>query len=290
MWNRFLKLQREGVVNGATIQVNYKKLGYDAVETLLLDIEPSRIEHLSRYVKAKVPEAFGPFLTASKYNVRIVVPLKSMSSFAQVKEDLTRKPGVSEVASSIWTGVWFTPENLSLIPVKPYTAENVNNDPFDADKIDLRLIDELAKNSRISFRALAGLLGVSIDTVARRYRKLRKEGVIASRIQIDPNKLGYSALANFYMKITPHYEIDSIINEILHYPDVFYAMRFRGDFSVGVMLIVKKVQDILDMGNRIIQIPGVKRTETVLSSVSEKWPLPRTYSSTLGRNDLFLPV
>jgi len=287
VWNRYKKMTKAGIITGATAQINYKRLGYDAVGTILLDVEPAQLEHVSEYIKARVPDAFGPFLSASRYNLRAVVPLKTISELGKIKDELSRKLAIAEIGSSLWTDVWFTPENLSLIPVRPIEAmdkKSNGNGVFDADEIDLHIIRELTEDGRISFRAVAIQLGISVDTVARRYQKLKEESVIVSRIQINPMKIGYSALAIFYLRIMPQYDVNAVIREIFPTPDVFYIMKCSGDFNVGVMLMVKSIQDMLKTGDRITRIAGVKRIETVVSRVTEKWPLPRTYTSTFGRN------
>ncbi|MGA2385294.1 MAG: AsnC family transcriptional regulator [Candidatus Bathyarchaeia archaeon] len=286
VWSRYRKMKYEGVITGATVQINFKRLGYDAVGTLLLDVEPSQLEQDSKYIEANVPEVFGPFLSASRYSLRAVVALKTISELGKIKDDLRRKLCIEEISSSIWTDVWFIPENLTLLPIQPVDAnkKSVDNRVFDADEIDLHLISALAKDSRLSFRTMAEQLGVSIDTVARRCQKLNEESVIMSRIQVNPFKIGYSALANFYLRILPQYEVDTIIREIFPTPDVFYLMKCNGDFNICAMLMVKNVQDMLETGDRITRIPGVKRLETVPGPLTEKWPLPRTYTSTFARD------
>ena len=287
VWSRYLKMKRAGAITGATVQVNYKKLGYDALGTLLLDIELSQLEKLNKYVRAQIPDAFGPVLAATKYNAILVMPIRNISELGKIKEDLSRKITVAEINSSLWTDVWFVPENLTLIPVRPvrtYGPESAGSSVFHADETDLTLIEAFAKDSRTSFRALARQLDVSIDTVARRYRRLMKENVIVPRITIDPKKIGYSALAHSYLKITAKHNMDAILNEILQCSDVFYVMRFRGDNSVGAMFMVKNIQDMFEKEEHIARIEGVKRIETVVSQVTEKWPLPRTYTSVVGRN------
>lgn len=285
-WTRYKKMVEAGIIVGATVQINYKKLGYDAVGTLLLDVEPSQLEQVSSYIKDRIPDVFGPFLSASRYNLRAVVTLKTLSELGNIKEELRRKTVIAEINSSLWTDVWFTPENLSLIPIRPTELthkESTDSDIFDADEIDLQLISELAKDSRMSFRAMAKQLGVSIDTIARRYEKLNEENIIVSRIQINPSKIGYSATAHFYLRVMPQYQVDAIIAEILPIPDIFYVMKCKGDYNIGAMLMVKNVQDILRTGDYLGKIKGTKRIETVTNAIADKWPLPRTYTSTLGR-------
>lgn len=287
VWNRYKNLTKRGIINGATIQINYKKLGYDAVGILLIDVDQSQIEQVSTYIKARLPNAFGPFLSASHYNLRAVVPLKTINELGQIKEELRKKAGITELDSSIWTDIWLTPENLSLIPNLAPELSNKKatyNSIFDADKIDTHMINELANDSRMSFVVLAKQLGISVDTVARRYENMREEGVIVSRIQIDPMKIGYHALAHFQLRTAPSHDVDNIINEIFPIPDVFYIMKCRGETNIGVVLMVKSIQDMLRKGDCITGIRGLKSRETVVTELTEKWPIPRTYTSTLCKN------
>jgi Lrp/AsnC family transcriptional regulator for asnA, asnC and gidA len=287
VWNRYKNMTKKGIINGATIQINYKKLGYDAVGILLMDVNPSQIDQVSRYVKARLPDAFGPFLSASHYNLRAVVPLKTVNELGKIKEELRKKAGITELDSSIWTDIWLTPENLSLIPNRAPELLNkkaTDDSIFGADKIDTHIINGLANDSRMSFIVLAKQLGISVDTVARRYENLRKEGVIVSRIQIDPVKIGYYALAHYQFGTESGYDVDAIINEIFPVPEVFYIMKCRGDTNIGVVLMVKSIQDMLRKGDYITGIRGLKRRETVVTAITEKWPIARTYTSTLNRN------
>jgi Lrp/AsnC family transcriptional regulator for asnA, asnC and gidA len=286
VWSRYQKMVKAGVITGATVEVNFKRLGYDAVGSIRLEVEPSQVDQISKYIKACLPDAFGPFLTASKYNLRVVVALKTISELGKIKERLCRKVAIEEISSSLWTDVWFTPQNLSLIPIRPIQTmhkKSVGSSIFDADEIDLQLIRELAIDSRVSFRVLAKKLHTSIDTVARRYQKLKEESVIASRIQIDLTKIGYSALANFSFRVLPQHDVNEILSEIIPMADVFYTMKCSGDFNIGVMLMIKSIGDMFETGDRITRIPGVMRIETAIGPVTEKWPLPRTYSSSLVR-------
>jgi len=287
VWSRYKNMTKAGIIKGATVEINYKGLGYDSVGTIRMEVEPPQIEKVSRFIKARVPDVFGPFSTASRYNLRAVMALRNISDLGKIKEELTSKLGITKISSALWTDIWFTPENLSLIPVRPTEVTNKKsaaNSAFDVYGLDLKLIRELAKDSRISFRSLAKKLDVSVDTVARRYERLKENRVVVSRVQIDPTKIGYHALVNFYLRVMPHYDLDAVIREILQVQDVFYTMKCSGDFHVGLILMAKTIQDILGTGDRITGIPGVKRIETVVSEIYEKWPLPRTYTSMVGKN------
>jgi DNA-binding Lrp family transcriptional regulator len=61
--------------------------------------------------------------------------------------------------------------------------------------VELKLISELMKNSRRSYRELAKAVGVSQPTVSRTLKKLEKEGYIKEYTMIpDFLKLGYQIM------------------------------------------------------------------------------------------------
>ena len=59
------------------------------------------------------------------------------------------------------------------------------------DALDRRLVQALQLDGRMPFSRIAEVLGVSDQTIARRYTKLRTEGVIRVIASIDPSRLGH---------------------------------------------------------------------------------------------------
>lgn len=283
-WNRYKKMTKTGIITGSTIQINYKKLGYDCVATIYLDVDPSQIEQASSILR-RIPNVFGPYSIASKYNLAAIVTLKIMTELGRIKWELKQKMPSLDIRDSIWTDVWFTPENLSLIPVKPCWQQNKTknaDDAFEADETDLMIINELSKNSHGSFRSLAKNLNISTDTIAKRYAKMKENKVLVARIQIDPSKIGYHAIAGFILKINSENNLDNAIREIVRIPDVFYVMKCVGEHNVLVTALVKNVEDMLRTRDLISAIPGVRITSTETDRIWNKWPTARTYTSTLG--------
>jgi DNA-binding Lrp family transcriptional regulator len=58
------------------------------------------------------------------------------------------------------------------------------------DRIDRQIIHALQLRPRVSFSRIAAVIGVSEQTVARRYRRLRGEGVIRVIGLVDPRRIG----------------------------------------------------------------------------------------------------
>jgi DNA-binding Lrp family transcriptional regulator len=290
VWNRYEKMRQNKVITGATVNINYKALGYECVATLLCDADPSKVGEVFN-VLGQIPDVFGPFRSAAKFNVGAIVTLRSMIEFSRIKQALQQKAGVREIATILWTDVWFTPENLSLIPVQPAKAKNDKSFPLptsptdtckvEVDEKDSLIIKELTENSRISFRKLSQKIGVSTDTVGRRYERLKQNNVITARIQIDPAKVGYEASAVFSLRVEPEYNALDIAREIAKISDVFYVMNCVGSYDISVMMMVKTIQDMIRTGEIIATIPGIRRTETVANRLFTQWPGARTYTSTL---------
>ncbi len=60
------------------------------------------------------------------------------------------------------------------------------------DRLDLGIVRALQLAPRVPFRALGDVLGRSEQTVARRYRRLRREGVVRVTAVVSPEALGQS--------------------------------------------------------------------------------------------------
>jgi DNA-binding Lrp family transcriptional regulator len=282
IWTRYELLCKNGVITGSTVQINYKKLGYDAVGQLLLTVEPSKIEEVASYIKVKIPDVFGPIISASRYNVRAIVTLKTLGDLEALKEDLRRKLPITELQCMIWTDVWFKPENLKLLSVKRY--EELNNLTLNSicnlDNTDLEIIRQLVIDSRVAFRTLANRLFLSTDTVTRRYQKLRENYVIVPRIQIDPYKLNYSCSAHYFLRIDKGQDLATVVEKLLEFPDLYYLMRCKGDYQVTAMVAVADLNRVVDTGLRISKIEGLRLLETSINPIPNRFPIARTYTST----------
>ncbi|TNY38595.1 Lrp/AsnC family transcriptional regulator [Thermomonospora catenispora] len=69
------------------------------------------------------------------------------------------------------------------------------------DRIDWRIIDELQRDGRLSFNALARRVNLSPPAVAERVRRLEESGVILGyRARIDPARVGQPLTAFVQMR------------------------------------------------------------------------------------------
>jgi DNA-binding Lrp family transcriptional regulator len=136
------------------------------------------------------------------------------------------------------------------------------------DKIDLAIIDKLTEDARMSFRKIARELGVSPDTVMHRYTALQKEGAIrGSTIVLDPQKIGYQAMAVFVIDTSPTHilprqnnppDSSMILDRLIHMPNIIVAAKSVGDHDLLAISVVMSFEHLIKVRDDIARIPGVK--------------------------------
>jgi len=129
------------------------------------------------------------------------------------------------------------------------------------DEADLRIIETLAKNSRASFRRIAKELGVSTDTVIRRYQRLEKEGEIQPTITVDYVKLGFEALAYFAVRVFAKSDVSKIIEEIAKIPNVTTIMKATGSYDLLLVTCVRSMTHAFKIGEEIEAKSGTSKVD-----------------------------
>lgn len=116
-------------------------------------------------------------------------------------------------------------------------------------------------DSRLTFRKISNDLGVSTDTVIRRYKKLKKRGVFKPIINVDIFKLGYSARVWYMISLMPQINLSSTIDKVAKIEDVIRIIKAVGDYDLLVIAAVKGFKHMYTIGEKLIKIPGVTKIE-----------------------------
>lgn len=129
------------------------------------------------------------------------------------------------------------------------------------EKIDLKIIKKLINNSRVPFYKIAEELKVSTDTIIRRYKKLKKSGVIKPTISIDIFKLGYSARVWYMISLRPKIDLSVIIKKIAEIKNVTRIIKAFGDYDLLIIAATKDFIHMFETGKKIENIEGVINIE-----------------------------
>jgi DNA-binding Lrp family transcriptional regulator len=140
------------------------------------------------------------------------------------------------------------------------------------DELDLAIINRLAVDARISFRKIAKEIGVSADTVTKRYAALQKEGIMqGSTIVLNPKKIGYHAMVVFLIDVSPANTLrtqvppaDSaqILEKIIRMPNIIVATKCVGDHDLLAIGVVTGFEHLMKVRNDIAKMTGVKDVQT----------------------------
>lgn len=109
------------------------------------------------------------------------------------------------------------------------------------DEIDVKLIRALQKDARINFAKVARDCDVSVDTVSKRFRKMKKIGVArGATVLLNPKSFGYDCVASFAMRVDyPH--VEDVVDFIGKTPEVVFCSPSMGRHNVFAIAILKNV-------------------------------------------------
>lgn len=129
------------------------------------------------------------------------------------------------------------------------------------DKLDFEIIEKLLENSRLSFREIAKDLGVSTDTVMRRFNSLKKTETIKPTIRINLSKLGYQAMTWYLISLKSQTDVSSTIDQIAKIPDVIFVIKIVGAYDLLAIAFEKDFNQMHEVGEDLSKIDGVTKIE-----------------------------
>jgi Lrp/AsnC family transcriptional regulator, leucine-responsive regulatory protein len=148
------------------------------------------------------------------------------------------------------------------------------------DAIDLRLVELLRENARVSFAELARQVGLSAPAVHERIGKLETAGVIRSyRAEVDPEAIGLGVTALIGIVEESHANPDDVLAELRALPEIEACYFLAGPVSFQLKARVGTIAELEQLVMRLSRTPGVASTSTTVA-LSTKWenrpqPIPR---------------
>ena len=152
------------------------------------------------------------------------------------------------------------------------------NDPPDA--LDLKILDQLQGNGRMTNQDLADQIGLSPSPCLRRVRQLEADGVISRYVAlVDPEAVGLSVTA--FVRVRLDQQDDRHLAEfeaaVADFPEVMecYLMTGEADYQLRVLVAsLGRFEDFLR--HRLTRVKGVANVTTsfALRPVIYKTALP----------------
>jgi Lrp/AsnC family transcriptional regulator, regulator for asnA, asnC and gidA len=285
----FAKIAKKLKVSPKIVQIHYakmKKAGLIKATVILLDL--TRISILMRYTASiginaletdleEVAEYIKRlridnvsihrvWITFGRYNIMVGVGSTHLLDIHNIRNLIMQHPSVKTASININRFYWQNDKKTEFA-----------NGPFPTaflDKIDMELLKVLIKDARVSLKQASKTLGVSIDTVGRRIKRLEQEGVIlGSTVVLNSKACGYQGVCAFYIKIKSGSSILNVAEKLIKIPAAIALFHLIGEYDFGINVYFKDYKDIISVVNQIRKIEETEVFDTVLY-MSEDWEIP----------------
>jgi Lrp/AsnC family transcriptional regulator, regulator for asnA, asnC and gidA len=150
---------------------------------------------------------------------------------------------------------------------------------YQIDKIDLRIVDLLMKDGRMSSAEIARYVGdVSERVVRYRIHRMTNEGLIKISAIPNPKSFGFNVIADIFIEVETG-QINSVAEQLLVYKQISYVACSIGEKDISAQVLAHSTDEIYIFVTDVIgKIPGVRKTTTsivpiVLKDVYE-WRIP----------------
>jgi DNA-binding Lrp family transcriptional regulator len=130
------------------------------------------------------------------------------------------------------------------------------------DDIDLKLIRALQKDARTSFADIARDCEVSTDTISKRFRKMKKSGIVrGTTILLNPKSFGYQCVGSFGVDVSyPH--LMAVLESIQKIPEIIICTTSMGKHDIFCIAVLKNVGRLSQVKDLIKGHPAVREVTT----------------------------
>ena len=113
------------------------------------------------------------------------------------------------------------------------------------DAVDIKILEILQGDARITTKALADQLNLSTTPVFERVKRLEREGLIKKYVAlVDNKKLGLRLIAFISISLTKHSRsyLEKFVNDISQYPEVMECYHIAGNYDFLLKVVVRNME------------------------------------------------
>ncbi len=134
------------------------------------------------------------------------------------------------------------------------------------DKIDLLILQKLAKDGRKPYLEIARELGVSGAAIHQRLQRLTARGVVnGTECLINPSALGYDTCAYIGILLSDPTKHQEAIDQLAKIPEVVECHYTTGHYDLFVKVVARNNDHLLQVIQNHFQRLDASRTETIIS-------------------------
>ena len=150
---------------------------------------------------------------------------------------------------------------------------------YNFDKIDIKIVNLLLEDGRMSASAIARRIG-NISERAARYRieRMVNEGVVRISAVAKPQAFGLTTIADVWMEVESDH-ILAVAKRMAEFDNISYVACGIGESDVSIQIVAKDTAEIYHFVTEVVRkVPGVRKTTTsivplILKDVYQ-WRIP----------------
>ena len=201
---RMNRLKELGIIETPGAFLDHTKQGYDSYKAYFkLNATKKQKEELVKYLQTK-KEVFATFEASGSWDFGIVVFTITRKEYYEFESKLLSKFGKILYSKDfcLMTEATMLQTNTIQTGNKRKKFKIWDGGEKKIDEKDKEIINELHKNAKQTLVSLSGKLGMSIDSINKRIKKLVQEGIISFfKTPINYQLLGYEKYKLFiYVK------------------------------------------------------------------------------------------
>jgi Lrp/AsnC family leucine-responsive transcriptional regulator len=159
----------------------------------------------------------------------------------------------------------------------------------DLDRLDLKILDELQRDGRLSITELGERIGLSTSPCSERVRRLERQGVILGyHARIDPLAVGKALLVFVEITLSSKSQevFEAVRRELQHIPEVMECHLVSGSFDYLVKARLGAMADYRELLGSILKkipVPAQSHSYVVMEELKEGHCLPLDLAGTPAR-------
>lgn len=113
------------------------------------------------------------------------------------------------------------------------------------DATDIKILEILQQDSRITSKALAVELNLSATPVFERVKRLERDGIIRKYVAlVDNKKIDLMLMTFISISLTKHTRmyLEKFVKEVEKYPEVLECYHIAGNFDFLLKVLVKDIE------------------------------------------------
>jgi len=144
--------------------------------------------------------------------------------------------------------------------VQPTSSSRSAGPPVVLDDIAKRIIEQLQRDGRRSYAAIAKDVGLSEAAVRQRIQRLLEAGVMQIVAVTDPLMLGFRRQA--MVGVRAEGDLREVAERLGKLDEIDYVVLTAGSYDVLLEVVAEDDDHLLRVVNELIrQVPGVRSTE-----------------------------